>query len=189
MVAGASVPDVGGVTGCILREAWPRDIESLARIWHEGWHHAHAAILPLALCRLRTLESFDERLRALLAQTRVAEVAGRPVGFCIVKTDELYQLYVGASAGGAGVGAVLLADAEARMARAGVEFAWLACAIGNQRAEQFYAKRGWQRDGPVLIQADTSEGDFPLEVWRYEKALASVGGVRRRPEQVPSRQT
>lgn len=179
MVAGASVPDVGGVTGCILREARPRDIESLARIWHEGWHHAHAAILPLALCRLRTLESFDERLRALLAQTRVAEVAGRPVGFCIVKTDELYQLYVGASARGAGVGAALLVDAEARIARTGVDTAWLACAIGNQRAERFYAHHGWQRRGPVLIQADTPEGPFPLEVWRYEKAVY-VGGASRR---------
>ena len=63
-------------------------------------------------------------------------------------------------------------DAEARLSRNGVETAWLACAIGNDRAARFYEKRGWHRAGTMMNMAETSDGPFQLEVWRYEKALA-----------------
>jgi len=66
---------------------------------------------------------------------------------------------------------VLIADAEARLAARGVETAWLACAIGNERAAKFYEKRGWRRAGTMVNHAETSAGPFPLEVWRYEKSL------------------
>ena len=64
-----------------------------------------------------------------------------------------------------------MADAEARLAERGVETAWLACAIGNERAARFYEKSGWRRAGIMVNHADTAEGPFPLEVWRYEKRL------------------
>ncbi|MDZ5695843.1 GNAT family N-acetyltransferase [Chelativorans sp. M5D2P16] len=73
---------------------------------------------------------------------------------------------------GSGVAAALIADAEARLAGSGVETAWLACAIGNERAARFYEKSGWRLAGTVVNQAETSTGPFPLEVWRYEKRLA-----------------
>lgn len=66
---------------------------------------------------------------------------------------------------------MLIADAEARLAERGVETAWLACAIGNDRAAKFYEKRGWRRAGTMINQAETSAGIFPLETWRYEKSL------------------
>jgi ribosomal protein S18 acetylase RimI-like enzyme len=46
----------------------------------------------------------------------------------------LYQLFVSPHARGSGVAAALIADAEARLAERGVQTAWLACAIGNDRA-------------------------------------------------------
>jgi GNAT superfamily N-acetyltransferase len=70
-----------------------------------------------------------------------------------------------------GVAAALVADAEACLAENGVETAWLACAIGNERAARFYEKCGWRRAGTMVNQAETSQGRFPLEVWRYEKSL------------------
>ena len=69
-----------------------------------------------------------------------------------------------------GTTAALLADAEARLAEEGVETAWLACAIGNERAARFYEKCGWRRTGTVTYQPDASDG-APLEVWHYEKRL------------------
>jgi GNAT superfamily N-acetyltransferase len=96
---------------------------------------------------------------------------GEPVGFCIVKADELYQLFVSASARGSGVAAALVADAESRLARSGVTTAWLACAIGNDRAARFYEKCGWRRIGTEVIPAETEQGPYALEVWRYEKPL------------------
>ena len=89
----------------------------------------------------------------------------------MLKDAELYQLFVSAEARGTGVAAALLADAEARLAANGVRTAWLACAIGNDRAARFYEKSGWRRVGTMVNEAETSEGTFLLDVWRYEKVL------------------
>jgi GNAT superfamily N-acetyltransferase len=124
-----------------VRDAEETEIGHLARLWHDGWQDAHAAIVPAELARLRTLESFAERLRDGLASVRVVDVAGEPAGFSMTKGDELYQLFVSAEARGTGVAAALIEDAEVRLADAGVGVAWLACAIGNERAARFYEKR------------------------------------------------
>jgi GNAT superfamily N-acetyltransferase len=154
-----------------VRRADDSEVGQLARIWYDGWQDAHALIVPAELKRVRTLESFTERLQAALADVRVAGPRGAPLGFCMLKDDELYQLYVTAQARGSGVAAALMADAEARLAAAGVGTAWLACAIGNERAARFYEKSGWHRAGTVVSVLDVPNGTLPLEVWRYEKSL------------------
>lgn len=156
-----------------IRPADPREVDALARLWHDGWQDAHAAILPAALARIRTPENFRERLQAALARVRVGEVDGSAAGFCIVEGDELYQLFVSPHARGTGLAAALVADAEARMAAAGVGSAWLACAIGNDRAARFYEKCGWRRAGDMISRLPVPGGVFELEVWRFEKRLAS----------------
>jgi GNAT superfamily N-acetyltransferase len=154
-----------------VRSADERDLDQLAQVWFDGWHEAHAQIVPPELTCLRTVESFRDRLRAALPDVRVVDASGLPVGFSVVKGDELYQLFVSAHARGSGVAGALIADAELRLRANGVETAWLACAIGNERAARFYQKRGWHRVGTMLNQAETSAGTFPLDVWRYEKRL------------------
>jgi GNAT superfamily N-acetyltransferase len=155
-----------------IRDAEESELGPLATLWYDAWQDAHAQILPAALTRLRTLESFEERLRAALPDVRVVGPPAAPLGFCIVKGDELYQLFVAAEARGSGVAVALIADAESRLLEDGVEVAWLACAIGNERAASFYEKRGWKRVPNMVIRLATPEGFFPLEVWRYEKRLA-----------------
>ena len=157
-----------------VRAAEPGEIDRLAQLWFDGWQDAHLDILPAELRRFRTLESFRERLEAALPHVRVAGPPGEPAGFSIVKGDELYQLYVSSAARGTGVAAALIADAEARIAQSGEDVAWLACAIGNARAERFYEKHGWKRIGAVVSQLETPEGIFPLEVWRYEKRVREL---------------
>ena len=154
-----------------VRDAEAAEIDHLAKIWHDGWYDAHARIVPPALAQFRTLESFHERLLAALPNVRVAGPLGAAVGFYITKDDELYQLYVSAHSRGSGVAAALIADAEARLSKAGVGMAWLACAIGNGRAARFYEKSGWHRAGTADYRAETSTGEFVLRVWRYEKVL------------------
>jgi GNAT superfamily N-acetyltransferase len=154
-----------------VRAAEEGEVDQLARIWYDAWQDAHARIVPAELTRLRTLESFRERLQAALPHVRVAGPHGSPVGFSITKGDELYQLFVSAESRGTGVAAALIADAESRLSASGVDTAWLACAIGNERAARFYEKCGWHRVGTMVNLAETSSGTFPLEVWRYEKSL------------------
>jgi ribosomal protein S18 acetylase RimI-like enzyme len=154
-----------------VRDAQDSDLEPLAGIWYQGWQDAHARILPATLARHRTLESFRSRLAQALAAVRVAGASHRPVGFCMTQGDELYQLYVAPEGRSSGVAAALLADAELRLGRLGVETAWLACGIGNERAARFYEKQGWTRTGTMINELPTPEGVFALEVWRYEKNL------------------
>jgi ribosomal protein S18 acetylase RimI-like enzyme len=155
-----------------VRSADATEIDYLGRLWCDVWQASHAHLHPPELVRLRTLESFRERLQAALPSTRVAGPLGAPIGFCVVRGDELYQLFVSREAHGSGVATLLIADAEARLAERGVETAWLACAIGNDRAARFYEKSGWRLAGTFVNLVETSIGEYPLEVWRYEKRLA-----------------
>jgi len=154
-----------------IRAAQENELDRLARIWYDGWQDAHADIVPAGLKRHRTLESFRDRLQEALPDTRVAGPNGAAAGFSILKGDELYQLYVSAPSRGSGIAVTLIEDAEARLSERGVDTAWLACAIGNDRAARFYEKQGWLRVATVPYHAQTAEGTFALEVWRYEKRL------------------
>jgi ribosomal protein S18 acetylase RimI-like enzyme len=154
-----------------VRNAEDAELDQLATLWHEAWNDAHAHLVPPELKRLRTWESFRSRLKEALPAIRVVGPAGQPLGFCITKGDELYQLFVSRQARGSAVAVALIDDGEKRLAESGVKTAWLACAIGNDRAARFYEKRGWRRAGTVINQTETSDGPFLLEVWRYEKSL------------------
>jgi GNAT superfamily N-acetyltransferase len=156
-----------------VRPAEKREIDWLARLWFDGWHDAHASLLPAELTRIRTLESFVPRMAAALSDVGVVGESGAPVGFYMLRGDELYQFYVSASARGTGVARALILDAEALLFGRDVRTAWLACAIGNDRAARFYEKNGWVRVGTMINRLETPEGEFPLEVWRYQKALIS----------------
>ena len=158
-----------------VRNAEEGEIDRLAKTWYDGWQDAHAEIVPAELKRARTLASFRDRMRDGLSNVRVVGPPGSPLGFAMLKGDELYQLYVSAEARGSGAAAALIADAEARLAASGVKTAWLACAIGNERAARFYEKSGWHRAGTFVSELETIDGIIPLEVWRYEKLLTSRG--------------
>lgn len=155
----------------VFRAAKVGDIPALATLWTDGWHAAHAAIVPAGLTALRTFDSFSDRLARDLDACRVGEIDGVIVGFHIIKDAEVYQFYVGPQAQGTGFASLLMADAERVLSAAGQSSAWLACSIGNGRAAAFYAKAGWSNVGTETLDLDTSAGAFPLTVWRFEKAL------------------
>lgn len=69
------------------RNAEDADVEAIARIWHAGWHDAHADIAPEGLARHRTLERFRERARSLAADLRCVGPAGAPLAFYALRDD------------------------------------------------------------------------------------------------------
>lgn len=145
----------------------------IAVIWEAGWHEAHAAIVPQALSALRTAQSFQDRAIEHLPQTCVARQGSEVLGFCMVKDAEVYQIYVSQTSRGNGSARALLEEAERRVQAAGYVTAWLACAVGNHRAAAFYEKCGWHNMGAETMELDTSQGGYPLELWRFEKELPS----------------
>jgi ribosomal protein S18 acetylase RimI-like enzyme len=156
-----------------VRPAEAAELDHLARLWHDAWRDAHEKLAAPEVTRARTLTSFRERLAAILPDVRVVGPAGSAVGLCIIKEDELYQLFVAPEARGSGVAATLLDDGEARLALRGVTTALLSCAIGNNRAARFYEKRGWTNARTMVNRIETQDGVFEVELWRYEKALAA----------------
>lgn len=162
-----------------VRNADPADLDALAALWLQGWRDAHEGIVPKALARYRTLESFRQRLAQAIPHVRVVGPVGQPLGFSWTKEDELYQLYVSADARGTGIARTLIEDGEQRIATLGIQVAWLACAIGNERAAKFYEKCGWRRVSVVTSKLPTPDGIFELDVWRYEKDLSAIAGVPR----------
>ena len=158
---------VNTLTRANIRDAKSTEIAQLARIWFDGWLDAHARIVPAELVRVRTLQNFEERLRAAATAVRVADT-GAPVGFYILKGAELYQFYVSSSARGSGIAARLMADAEGHLSKTGVHTAHLGCAFGNDRAARFYEKCGWLKSGTVTDDVEVPGGTF---AWRYEKSL------------------
>jgi GNAT superfamily N-acetyltransferase len=161
-------------TSMQVRGAVELDIEPLAALWFQGWHDGHGGLFPKEVADHRTLALFNARLRARLSSVRVVGEPGAPMGLCIVNGDELEQLFVAAGARGTGVASALMHDAERAIRDGGAAIAWLKCAIGNDRAARFYEKWGWRRAGIVVSPLQSTIGDIPCEVWRYEKDLRGM---------------
>ena len=92
-----------------VRDAVAEDVEDLARIWREGWPDARDRLLPPELLRCRMLKSFRTRLNDGRRRTGIA------VGFAMMKTDELDELYVTRSTRGTGVATALVVEALHRI--------------------------------------------------------------------------
>jgi ribosomal protein S18 acetylase RimI-like enzyme len=154
-----------------VRDPLPPEVEALAQLWLAGWRDAHLEIVPPELEKHRNIDNLRQRMTDGLANVRVIGPPGDPLGFYMLKADELYQLYVSARARGTGAATALMTDAEARLASLGLETAWLACAVGNNRAARFYEKSGWHRVRTETSWLQNSEGQIPVEIWRYEKRV------------------
>lgn len=87
---------------------------------------------------------------------------------------EVFQIAVDASARAVGVGAALLAPAEAEIASRD-EQAWLAVVPGNITARVFYERRGWIDAGAQTYLAQTGDRPLPVLVHRYVKPLRARG--------------
>ena len=154
-----------------IRPVRPADLGPLARLWHDGWHEAHAAHVPEELVRQRTLAAFEARLGRYGDRLRAAGPAGAPMGFCVVTEDEIDQLFVAPEARGTGLAEALRADGEARLTAAGIRDAHLLCLPQNLRAVRFYERMGWTDHGVSVRTVEIEAGGFPLAVSVFRKTL------------------
>ncbi len=159
------------ITTLILRNALADDVEQLSLVWSEGWNEAHGHLLPDSVTKLRTREFFRARLAKNLASVRVAAIGSNVVALAITSKDELDELYVTPSARGQGAAAALVSDAVSSIRSAGYRRAWLACAVGNEKAARFYHRLGWSLAGPITIHMSSENELIPVRVWRFELDL------------------
>jgi GNAT superfamily N-acetyltransferase len=157
-----------------------------------SWRAAYRGLMPDAVLDRLSLERRQRDWRGWLAEggarhfTLVAERDGRLVAFCTVEMparedDEpddvaaIPALYAHPDAFGTGAGRALIEAAVEAAREAGYREAVLWMLEGNRRAEAFYERGGWRRDGgrrrsdyPGVIYASGDER--PVEV-RYRLAL------------------
>ena len=157
----------------LVRQAEAAEMPALARLWRDAWREAHEAYVPAELTAIRTLESFEERLRRFGDALRVAGPSDAPLGLCVVKSDELNQLFTAPAARGQGVAQALIADGEVRIAAAGHKMAWLDVVKENDRAIRFYEKCGWRKRGIEVTPLETLDQPFSLEVLIMEKPVSA----------------
>jgi GNAT superfamily N-acetyltransferase len=118
----------------MIRPARPEDAEAVTRIFRES----RAEAMPW----LPVLHTEEEDLRwfreALTGEAWVFEEAGAVLGYAVLRTDELHDLYVAPEAQRRGVGSALFARAQQARPE-GFEF-WVF--RDNARARRFYEARG-----------------------------------------------
>lgn len=155
----------------LIRPIEQEDAAAIARIWYDGWRDAHLDIVPAELTEQRTLDSFAQRLSKAFDVVRVCIDGAKPLGFSMIKQNEIDQFYVAAHSRGKGVARHLMIDAETQIKSVGFDSAWLACSIGNTRAARFYEKSGWTNVGVKPMTFEATNGPFPLDVWIFEKTF------------------
>lgn len=156
----------------ILRAVETTDIAPLARLWFDGWQLGHAAYAPAKLTALRTLESFETRIRDSIPNCHVTGPIGAPNGFARIFQDDLDQFYVAPTTIGQGLGTRLMRAVEDHFRTQGITTPHLFCAEKNDRAAGFYAKMGWIAKGVTNEEFETSAGPFSVPVIRFEKTLS-----------------
>jgi ribosomal protein S18 acetylase RimI-like enzyme len=154
----------------VLRAASLADADAIAALWHRGWIDGHLGHVPEALHAHRRLVDFQQRVPPRIPTTTVATLGREIVGFVTLQDDELEQLYVAASARGGGVAGALIRHGE-RLIAERYSTAWLAVAVGNDRARRFYARQGWSDVAALDYRAETAAGPIVVPCRRYEKVV------------------
>lgn len=156
-----------------IRTLIPNDRDELIKIWHGGWHDAHANVVPKDVLRYRTVECFWAWFRSSTDQFHVA-VDNKVLGFVSTQGSEVVKLYVDPTARGTGMASELLTYGERELHNRGVTDAELFCTVGNARAQRFYDREGWilSKTFPDrLWLPDGVSGEFIVDTHRFGKKL------------------
>ncbi|MBF4562525.1 GNAT family N-acetyltransferase [Microbacterium sp. VKM Ac-2870] len=153
-----------------VRPASADDVRGVAEVHVQAWREAYARQLPADLLAGLRVEPRVERWAAIIADdvtdVHVAELDGRIVGWATASDGrdhdrpvrrELEGIYVLAAFYGTGAGQLLM-DAAV-----GADDAYLWMMDDNPRAEAFYRRNGFERDG---VERERRLAGHPIQVVR-----------------------
>ncbi|MDW9358538.1 GNAT family N-acetyltransferase [Sinorhizobium meliloti] len=158
-----------------IRPAVFGDKEAIAHLWHQGWHDAHAELVPPEVLPYRTQSHFPIWLKEAPDTFYVARSGENLLGFVSLQGIEVVKLYVAVGSRGTGVASALLSFAERTLRENGVLEAVLLCTAGNARAERFYRRQGWSLFDTFddALWAPTGiNHKFVVSTHRYRKKLS-----------------
>ena len=96
---------------------------------------------------------------------------GAPLGLCMLKANEIYQIFVAPEAKGTGAAKILMEDGLERIRNAGHDTATLDVIPENARAIAFYEKIGWEHGDVRTVMLDTLDDPYPLPCLIMTKTL------------------
>jgi GNAT superfamily N-acetyltransferase len=175
-----------------IRWATLADARTIAAIHVASWRAAYRGLLPDTTLDELTIEGRQRDWQEWLAQggerrhTLVAERDGKVEAFCTLEMpsreeDEpdgvagIPALYAHPNSFGGGAGPALMDAAIEAMRKRGFRESILWMLEGNGRAQTFYERRGWIRDGGARLAnypgvRFSSETERPLEL-RFRRSL------------------
>ncbi|KZK95259.1 MULTISPECIES: GNAT family N-acetyltransferase [unclassified Pseudovibrio] len=159
-----------------IRRINSSDHDAIVQLWHQGWHDAHAQLVPEGVLEYRTPEYFRKWLQSSDDEFWVA-VDGDVLGFVSANGDELVKLYVLRKARGTGIAQTLLSRAEQQIQDKGFPEAKVFCTAGNSRAEKFYIREGWSLSRTFRDQLwlpETTTRRFDVRTHCYRKKISSI---------------
>lgn len=159
--------------GTTIRRATHADAPGIAAVHVRAWQEAYAHLLPADFLAARDVDTYRARWEQLLSdgvEVHVAAVDGGIVGWASAgsgrdhdapRARELEGIYTLAETHGTGVGQQLL-DAAI-----GDDAAYLWIAEDNPRAEAFYRRNGFERDGTTKHEAIGPDGLDAVRMVRW----------------------
>jgi GNAT superfamily N-acetyltransferase len=167
-----------------VREGRVEDADAVASIHVRSWQVAYRGLIAQEILDSLSIPERAANWRRFIAKPLPTSlgilVAGRDgavLGWASLGSGrdidgrddgEVYGIYADPDAWSTGVGHALLAAAENRLTDAGHTRAYLWVLDGNDRADAFYARQGWELDGATKI--DERPG-FTLQEHRRVKQL------------------
>ena len=167
-----------------MRPATPADLDELLAVQAEAWQAAFVPILPPDF-EVPPADAFRERMAETLASSAVRTALevhdGAARGWisfganrdpdAVATVGEVRALFVRPGSWGKGVGAALLGHALHELAGLGYQEATLWSFADNGRANAFYERHGFRRDGGEQRRSIFRGG---LEV-RYRRPFGPPG--------------
>jgi ribosomal protein S18 acetylase RimI-like enzyme len=164
----------------IVRDVGRGDAQALADVHTRAWLGAYRGLISDAFLDGISAEQWAARWAQRLSgdelpPVRVAVRDGAIVGFCVVATpscdedtgddvSEVVALNVGPDAWRCGVGTALMIDALDRLRRGGRRMVSLWVVDGNDRAQRFYARLGFEFDGTSTVDEEIEATELRMRL-------------------------
>ncbi|UPL10045.1 GNAT family N-acetyltransferase [Microbacterium sufflavum] len=172
------------MTSFVIRDARADDADAVARVHVRSWQTAYRGLIDQEVLDGLSVSERAEGWRRIFADplptslgTLVAVRDGAVIAWASFGSGrdpdglddaELYGIYADPDTWSTGAGHALLEAAEARMIEAGHTRGYLWVLDGNDRADGFYARHGWELDGATKID---QRQQFTLREHRRVKLL------------------
>lgn len=151
-----------------VRDGRVDDADAVASIHVRSWQAAYRGLIDQEVLDALSIPERAANWRRFIAEPlptglgiHVAVRDGQILGWASFGSGrdddgaadgEVYGIYADPDAWSTGVGHALLAAAEKRIAEAGHTRAYLWVLDGNDRADAFYARQGWELDGATKVE-------------------------------------